>query len=668
MRYREGRGCRFGLASSLVGLGLAATFVPARAEEESVFTLGEIRVTAPAREQSTGASSVSADDIERFDRTTVGRAIEMLPGVTLSRMGNRNEETAYVRGFDLRQTTLLIDGIPVYVPYDGNVDLGRFTTFDVSKIQVSKGWSSVLDGPNALGGAINLVSWRPTQPYQATLQSGLRLDGRGGLDGYETAASVAARRSLGWAQLSGSWLDLDDWRLSDDFGHGIVENGGIRDNSDAEDWKVNVKLALTPREADTYSLNFVTQHGEKGAPPYAGDDPAVRPRYWRWPEWDKKSLYWLSQTSFDHGLSLETRAYYDTFENTLDAYDDAGYDTQDRPSSFRSFYDDYSYGGSSEGGWRIDEQHELRTAFHYKRDVHREHNRGEPERTMSDDTWSTGLAHTWQITPAFELVSGVGYDWRKGVEAEDYQRGVISDLPKESANTFHAQAAAIYHFEADASVHLSASRRGRFPTLKERYSYRMGTAIPNPDLDPETALHFELGGTRQFWGHTRVDAALFWVELDDAIQEVRLSPNLFQVQNVGEAVHRGFELDVGSFPVERLELGLAYTFLDRRNRSDGDLELVGTPKHALFGFVDYEPLKGVHLVPSVQVASSRHLSSDGERGESSFVLADVSLRWQPTERVTLAITASNLLDEDYELSLGFPEQGRNYAATVALRY
>jgi len=63
-----------------------------------------------------------------------------------------------IRGFDSREVPLFIDGIPVYVPYDGYVDLGRFTTADLAAIQVAKGFSSVAYGANTLGGAISRFS------------------------------------------------------------------------------------------------------------------------------------------------------------------------------------------------------------------------------------------------------------------------------------------------------------------------------------------------------------------------------------------------------------------------------------------------------------------------------------------------------------------------------
>ncbi len=63
------------------------------------------------------------------------------------------------RGFtDSRPSALYVDGIPISVPYDGYVDFNRFLTSDVAEVQVARGYSSPLLGPNALGGSINMVT------------------------------------------------------------------------------------------------------------------------------------------------------------------------------------------------------------------------------------------------------------------------------------------------------------------------------------------------------------------------------------------------------------------------------------------------------------------------------------------------------------------------------
>ncbi len=73
--------------------------------------------------------------------------------------------------------------LPLYVPYDGYVDFGRFTTFDLAEIQVASGGASLLYGPNILGGAINLVSRRPERPLEGDVRLGIA-------DGGERKAAV----------------------------------------------------------------------------------------------------------------------------------------------------------------------------------------------------------------------------------------------------------------------------------------------------------------------------------------------------------------------------------------------------------------------------------------------------------------------------------------------
>lgn len=139
------------------------------AAEPRPFELGEVLVTADSISGAEAMSGrITPADIRKFERTDLADALRLSPGVVTNNNGPRNEAGVYVRGFDLRQTPVFIDGIPVYVPYDGYVDLRRFTTFDVAGVSISKGFSSTTYGPNTLGGAINVVTRRPEQPFEAT--------------------------------------------------------------------------------------------------------------------------------------------------------------------------------------------------------------------------------------------------------------------------------------------------------------------------------------------------------------------------------------------------------------------------------------------------------------------------------------------------------------------
>ena len=62
---------------------------------------------------------------------------------------------------------LRTDSQAVLRPAAHRLAFGRFLTADVAAIQIQKGYASVLDGPGAMGGAINLVTTKPTRAFEA---------------------------------------------------------------------------------------------------------------------------------------------------------------------------------------------------------------------------------------------------------------------------------------------------------------------------------------------------------------------------------------------------------------------------------------------------------------------------------------------------------------------
>lgn len=164
--------------SFLLHLSLACNAQEMPSLTDRTFQLGEVRIYGINARDSI-SSRLSYQTIEKFNRTDLSSALNILPGVSIANVGPRNESVVYVRGFDLRQVPVYIDGVPVYVPYDGYVDMGRFTTFDLAEVNVSKGFASILYGANSMGGAINLVSRKPVSKFE--------INGRGGVfsgDGY----------------------------------------------------------------------------------------------------------------------------------------------------------------------------------------------------------------------------------------------------------------------------------------------------------------------------------------------------------------------------------------------------------------------------------------------------------------------------------------------------
>lgn len=644
---------------------------PAVTDSQIVFTLGEVVVKS---EKSTAINSyIGSAKMQQFAKNDVSKALNLLPGVNLSAVGPRNEAMVYIRGFDLRQVPLLIDGIPVYIPYDGYVDLARFTTFDLSEVNVSKGYTSVIYGPNALGGAINLISRKPVKIFEFSGATGW-LSG-----GYRTNINIGSNLGKFYVQAGASKLNRDSFPLSEKFIPYKLEEGGSRNNSLSSDEKYNIKVAYTPGNHSEYALSYIYQHGKKGTPVYAGMDTLnsqfKSPRFWQWPYWDKQSVYFISNTTIDSGSYIKSRFYYDKFKNLLNSYNDATYTTISRPYAFKSYYNDYSFGGIVEYGKIISGKDNLKATIQYKQDVHRENNEGEPVRTMSDKTFTAGIENELRVTSNLLLLTGFSYHNRTSITAQNYNSATkqVSDYPSNSNNAFNVQGGLEYRPDAVHSFNISVARKTRFATTKDRYSYRLGTAIPNPDLHAETAVSYEMGYRSFISKHLNIQAAVFYSKLNDAILMVSnvtydsiLRARQSQLQNVGKAEYMGVEIGAEYQLITSLKTGLNYTYIKRNNITNPTLYFTDVPRHKVFGYIQYHMKERLQLQLNTEYNSERYSTSYGTRA-GSFILLNTNASVKVWRFFSVEAGINNITDINYALAEGYPEPGRNYYANLTYR-
>ncbi len=648
--------------------------------ETGAFYLGRVDVAVSAETTATattemtpaGATVLDARDLQANDRTALAEALDLAPGVTFVRIGQRNETGVYVRGFDMRQVPLFVDGIPVYTPYDGYVDMERFTTFDVAELQVSKGFASVLYGPNALGGAINIVSRRPAG----------RLEGLAGASYGSGAArtvylNAGSRLDAWYVQGGASYLDSDTFPIAGGFTPVKTQPSGDRVNAYKRDGKFNIKVGWTPNGTNEYAVSYVGQRGKKGNPPYAGSDPLVKTRYWKWPYWDKDSVYFVSNTHLGSSNYVRGRAFSDTYDNALYSYDDATYTTQAKSSSFRSLYHDSAIGASAEWGTTIG-GHTLRAAGHVKRDRHRDHNDGEPLKEFEGRIVSVGVEDTLVLGPKLSLVGGIGADWQATTRAQDFQKGQILDLLAtcRAAGTSCGDAhgvnpqAGVFYAVPTGLVRFTVARKTRMPSLKDRYSYKFGTAVPNPDLNAEHNVTVEGGYQGTLGQKSSFQASVFYSRIDDLIQRFYLEPNLSQLRNVGRASHAGFELDARTVLLPRLDLGANYTYLKRENLSDPLTPLVDAPRHKGRVSVTGRIAPFIRVVGGVDFEAGRRTQNEAGTylDVPAFATANVKGVWTIREWLDVEAGLFNAFDTYSWVADGYPEPGRTALASLRCRF
>lgn len=656
------------LSIHLAGLGLLLGVAQAQAQSGHTFELGNVLIYAEQDALSrNGERVINSQDLARFNRETVGSALTLSPGVALSR-NSRNEETVSIRGFDSRQVPLFLDGIPQYVPYDGYVDFARFTTFDLAEIRVAKGAASLLYGPNIMGGAINLVTRKPQRGFEGDVRVGLASGSE-----RKVAANVGSNQGLWYFQAGLSYLDADSFPLGrgfTDHKQHPTDRGGSRENAYRTDSKGSLKLGFTPNASDEYALSYSKQDGEKGNPVYTGTAKQGI-RYWQWPYWDKESLYFISSTQLSDDFTLKTRLYRDEYSNQLQAYRDGSYSEALNNSNFPSTYEDKTYGGALELISRRWQGHELHLAMHYKDDRHSDQNPTAGRKNYRDITRSLALEDLIELSEGWRLRVGASHEEREARE--------VFAWPTATTRANNALVELMHDLNEDLELFASLSRKTRLPTLKDRYSARMGRALANPALQPEQARHVELGVRGTPWEGAQGEVALFYSHIRDAIQTVQVVSTACggtlcdQAQNVGRARHRGLELSLQQVWNEQWQAGFAYTLLDRDNLDNRQQLLTDTPRHRLFGHLTFSPQAQWQWQTSLETEEGREVNFAGSAGQayrqlSGFAIVSSKLSWQPRADLTLEAGVQNLTDRDYELSDGVPMPGRVWFSNASLRF
>jgi iron complex outermembrane receptor protein len=624
---------------------------------QKIYTLGEVKISA-----AVDKSSVDAVEIQRYNAKDVSSALRTLPSLVISGNGSRNESTVYLRGFDIRSVPVFIDGIPVYVPYDGYVDLARFTTYDISKIDVAKGFSSMTYGANTIGGAINLVGMKPSQRLELRARIGA-MSGKG----YETNFNLGSNLGKLYIQTGFSLLQREYIPLSANFDTTALETDHHRDNSYQKDIKGSFKFGYTPNATDEYSINYQYSHGSKGNPVYLGTDKNTRVRYWQWPYWDKQSLYYISRTKIGEKSDLKARAYYDQFKNELSSFDNNTYSTQNKPSSYNSLYNDYTLGGNLEFGSDWNTKNHLKASLHAKNDNHSEHNEGEPVRHFADNTFSLGIEDIYKAGSKLSFVPGMSYNLRKGLRAENYNSSdsTISNYPKNQNDALNAQLATYYKISNTINLSFNIAYKSRFATMKDRYSYRNGSAIPNPDLQSETAINLELASTLELEDKLNFRPELFYSHLYNTIQMVsNVQGDLSQMQNTGESVFKGIDLSLVYKPVTVINLYAAYSYIKRNNISNPDILFTDVPSNKLFASIEYVIAKKMFLTLSGEYDSERNNASDGTRISPGFFVMNFQASYHFKKFITAEAGMNNIFDRNYTIQEGYPEAGRNFYAAI----
>jgi iron complex outermembrane receptor protein len=611
---------------------------------------------------------------------------------------------------------LHLDGVPAYAPLDGFVDLSRYLTSDVAEIQVAKGYSSPLLGPNLLGGVVNLVTRQPQKPFEADSLVGT---GPGGL--LNSGLHLGSRWRQFFFQGAIDRLQSHFYPLSDAVTLNATQPTDHRVNSAQRDERYRLRVGWSPRNQDSYAVSYSNQRGKSGVPPYSGSSPVcptgnaatltvpcVTPKYWRWPTWNTDSLYFNSRTALSRDTAVQFRAFYVRYANNQSMFDDATYTTMNVNANSGILNNhDHSFGLSGDFETRRFSRNTIGASFFVNNDTHREQTTTFSKanvptatalQTDRDRQSSFGLQDIVKISSRLSATLGISADNLNGLQAQDLSTDKTFVVPFQVAGicaastppsfkdctdhvwTYNPVGSLSYQTEKSGTLFFTAAEKSRFPTVKDRYSYKAGRAIPNPALKPEHARTWTAGYSRAFARRTLGQIDLFRSDLRDGIQNTFfLSPlcsgggkggagTCQQAVNVASEVHNGLNVSVRSTPVTRLTVEANYSYVLRKIDGASGVFSTGVPKHKSVATLTMRLPRGATALVSERYQSGAVGMADNSLRlpVSKFARTDIggTLPIRLGFRVQLGI--ENLFDRNYFYWEGFPEAGRNWYGT--LRY
>lgn len=654
------------------------------AKDYQVYDLGEIVVSGeqPGVRQVAISTEVTAEDIVQTHSQTVPEALSYSPGVVVT-SGRKNEPEISLHGFEQYETAIFIDGVPYYETNYGKLNLNQLPTEMISRIDVIKGAPSVLYGPNAMAGVINIITKK--QGEKPTFSA---LGEVGQYGAYRLSASHGNSVGKFKYWVNANRRERSAWGMSDDYSPGattitnrpgktvsrVIQGDDERVNSDFRQTSIWAKMGVERKPESQYFLSAYYIDSNWGFPPSTESERVINFRpafstFGRMGKYDDWGLDLSGEERLNASFKLKGKLFYHNHVDDYVSYSDETYSKEIATSRYK----DYFLGGALFGDWKLCDADTLRFAGHYRGDSHQERNDTYlPFSEAFSYTGSLAAENDWRPLKNLSVVAGVSYDWfdvSKARKVNTDKNGDYTDSSDldtgDTKDSFNPMLGLTYTFSDQTRVFGSVARKTRFPTLSQLYSSTSG----NVSLEAEKAINYTIGAARPFGKMFWAQASLFYHDISDRIS--RDGPHLDSIyRNYASIQIYGVELTGELTPLKDLVFRLNYTWLHARDDSDGRVtdDVMGAPEHKVDFRVTYTVpevrtrlnLQGLFIAEQYSQLPTP-VNPDTETLQTSgYFLANLQVSQPIVDHLEAFGFVGNIFDRDYESEAGYPGEGRSF--------
>ncbi|WP_051202069.1 TonB-dependent receptor plug domain-containing protein [Ferrimonas senticii] len=688
----------------MVAAGLSAQAMAA--DNSNVFSLGEIVVA----DQATGVRDIAINNvltqetIEMVGAQTAADALSYMPGVHITQ-NNKGERHLNLQGFDQSRVLILLDGIPYYNTNEGKLNLDQIPANIIAKVEITKGASSVLYGPNGMGGVVNIITKQGHEGISGEISASV---GEYGQNHQDASFSYGKGNFTVFGSIEHTGRDA--FRLSGDYempekvedkttGEMVqLEDGGRRINSDLESLSARLRAGYNNGTTAVYATVFQFET-ERGLPFQDNriKSWATYTSYADITDYTDRGIDLNASHKVSDNLTLRGLAYYHTHTDNMAYYEGIKKEEKWGDSGF----DDYSVGGALFADYRFSETHSLSISGNYKKDIHRKTFSLVPDHLVSSrpeldegdsiegyknqlSTYSLAAEDTIHFGN-LTVVSGIA--WHRQV-VDDMQGYIITENNNDTTDTFDPMIGMSYALSERARVFGSVAQKTRFATFNDMSS----DDGKLHQLDPERSLSSTLGYEHQFDSElvSQFNFSLFHHDIKDRLSTIDVDNPAEEEGNgdwrvpvnIDESETFGTELSFSGELTEELRYTIDHTYTHARNKSD-DVdydEVYDVPTNEVSAMLIWdEQVTGISANLNINYKDKFVIGDKkvGQRPNTYYVpvfekdvtVINAGIRKDFfNHQLTVFANVNNLMDVNFYEGDGHATEGRNFDIGVTYRF
>lgn len=648
----------------------AALLTPAIAPALADDTLSPVVVTAtriptPQADIPAGVSVVDDATINVRDYNTLTDALSAVPGIHVSQSGGPGGNASiFIRGTNSDHVLVLLDGMPINDAADssGAFNFGADTLADIERIEVIRGPMAALYGSGAIGGVINLITRRGTEPgvhletdlaggYPAQVRGSAVLSGiEGPVDYALTAASQSQRGYDTTPQresiYTGTPQGYRDRLVTLNLGYTVVP--GTR-----------LSLLLRGRES-IFGFN------ELGDPTFDAANATG---------WDSSMLGRIGVTSKLFGGTYETSMFLGRLQED------------------RRYFEPLNLADPNLA--TVDDRyHSYRTDLQWNNTVHLDNLLHVSALSATDATF--GYQYTADNIKLRTNQTFAGFPFGQNATASQtdnaayaglqttlwHRLTMIGQLRQDwigpNAPTTWRLGAVVHAPEIDTRFKAAYGTAFRAPSLFDRFGVDSSGYVGNPNLKPERAQGWEVGFTttlpvlhhRDF---VSFGATYFNQQVNDLIVAVDTATEDTAV-NIGSAHMQGVETEVTLRPAHWLLLQAAWTYTYARD-ADTNSPLLRRPSHSASLNATITPLPRLTIAPEVLytgafqdfLVDNAGFSTGNVVTSPHGLIANLTVTYDVAPKIQVYANGTNIFYSKFEPVNGYQTPGPTFVAGVRLK-